>query len=148
MIKKVIDGICLAIASKFENAEIYTEAVKQGLEDGSFSIVCLNPTNTQFLGERYFRSNRFCIHYFPKTDEPRSECLEVLEGLYEALKIIEVDGDLIRGTNMTNEMDEGVLHFFVNYDFFTIHKTEETYMGHFDHSLNVKGEYGNGEREN
>lgn len=139
MIKKIIDGICLALASKFEDAEIYTESVKQGLKDGSFSIVCLNPTNTQFLGKRYFRSNQFCIHYFPKTNEPRSECLEVLEILHDVLEIIEVDGDPIRGTNMTNEMDEGVLHFFVNYDFFTIRKSDETLMEHFDHNSEVKG---------
>ena len=139
MIKKIIDGICLAINSKFGDCEIYTESVKQGLEDGSFSIVCLNPTNTQFLGKRYFRTNQFCIHYFPKTDEPRSECLEVLESLHDALEIIEVDGDSIRGTNMTNEMDDGVLHFFVNYNFFTIRKSDETFMEHFDHSSDVKG---------
>ena len=139
MIKKVIDGICLALSSRFEDAEIYTEAVKQGLEDGSFSIVCLNPTNTKFLGNRYFRTNQFCIHYFPKTSEPKSECLEVLEILNEALEVIEVDGDYIRGTNMTNEMDEGVLHFFVNYNFFTIRKKDETFMEHFDHSSDVKG---------
>ena len=139
MIKKIIDGICLALSSKFGEREIYTEAVNQGLEDGSFSIVCLNPTNAQFLGNRYFRTNQFCIHYFPKTNEPKSECLEVLEGLYEALETIGFDGDLIRGTNMTSEMDEGVLHFFVNYDFFTIRKMDEPFMEHFDHSSNVKG---------
>ena len=140
MIKKIIDGICIAINSKFgDDREIYTEAVNQGLEDGSFSVVCLNPTNTKFLGKRYFRANQFCIHYFPKTDEPKSECLEVLEGLYEALEIIDVGGDLVRGTNMTNEMDEGVLHFFVNYDFFTIRKEDETLMEHFEHSSDVKG---------
>ena len=140
MIKKIIDGICLALSSKFgEDREVYTEAVNQGLEDGSFSVVCLNPTNTQFLGNRYFRTNQFCIHYFPKTNEPKSECLEVLEDLHDALEIIDVDGDLIRGTNMTNEMDDGVLHFFVNYDFFTIRKTDEAPMEHLEHSSNVKG---------
>ena len=85
------------------------------------------------------RTNQFCIHYFPKTDEPKSECLEVLESLYDALEIIEVDGDLLRGTNMTNEMDEGVLHFFVNYDFFTIRKEDKTFMEHLEHSSDVKG---------
>ena len=140
MIKKVIDGICIALSSKFgEECEIYTESIKQGLEGGSFSIVCLNPTNTQFLGKRYFRTNQFCIHYFPKTNEPNAECLEVLEHLHDALETIEVDSESIRGTNMTSEMDEGVLHFFVNYNFFTIRKTDETFMEHLDHSSDVKG---------
>lgn len=141
MIKKVIDGICLAIASKFgDDCEIYTESIKQGLKDGSFSIVCLNPTNTRYLGDRYFRTNPFCIHYFPKTNEPRAEFLEVIEKLYDALEIIEVGGDLIRGTNMTNEMDEDVLHFFVNYDFFVIQKNEEqSFMEHLEQNSDVKG---------
>lgn len=138
MINKIINGICLALSSNFgEDREIYTEAVEQGLEDGSFAIVCLNPTNSRFLGERYYRTNQFCIHYFPKTNEPNSECLEILEDLYNVLELIDVDGDLVRGTNMSSEMDGGVLHFFVNYDFFTISITDKTYMEYLE--LDVKG---------
>lgn len=140
MIKKIIDGICLALSSNFgDDREIYTEAVEQGLEEGSFLIVCLNPTNSRFLGNRYFRTNQFCIHYFSRSDEPNSECLEILEDLYDALELIEVDGDLVQGTNMTSEMDDGVLHFFVNYDFFTIRKTDETFIEEIDYTSDVKG---------
>ena len=140
MIKKIIDGICLALSSNFgDDREIYTEAVEQGLEDGSFAIVYLNPTNSRFMGNRYFETNPFCIHYFPKTDEPRSECLDILEDLYDVLELIEVDGDLVRGTNMSSEMDGDVLHFFVNYDLFTIRKTDETFMEDYDFTSDVKG---------
>lgn len=140
MINKIIDGICLALSSSFgDDREIYTESIEQGLVDGSFAIVCLNPTNSQFLGDRYYRTNQFCIHYFPKTDEPRSECLDILEDLYDTLELIEVDGDLIRGTNMTSEMDEDVLHFFVNYDFFTINEKDKMLMEDFDQTSEVRG---------
>ena len=140
MINRIIDGICLALSSNFgDNREIYTEEVEQGLEDGSFVIVCLNPTNSRFFGNRYFRTNQFSIHYFPKSDEPKSECHDILEDLYDALELIEVDGDLLRGTNMSSEMDDDVLHFFVNYDFFTIHKTDEIFMEDIDQSSDVKG---------
>ena len=139
-INEIINGICLALSSNFgDDREIYTEAIEQGLEDGSFAIVCLNPTNSRFMGDRYFRTNKFCIHYFSKSDEPKSECNDILEDLYDALELIEVDGELLRGTNMTSEMDDGVLSFFVNYDFFTIHKTDETFMEHYDQSSDVKG---------
>lgn len=140
MVKKLIDGICLALSYCFgDEREIYTEAVEQGLEDGSFLIVCLNPTNSRFMGERYYRTNQFCIHYFPETKEPNSECLDVLEDLYDALETIEVEGDLVRGTNMTSEMDEGVLHFFVNYNFFTISERDKTLMEEFEQTFDVKG---------
>lgn len=140
MINKIINGICLALSSNFgEEREIYTEAVEQGLEDGSFFVLCLNPTNSRFLGERYYRTNQFCIHYFPQTDNPNSECLEVLEELYDTLELIDVDGDLVRGTNMSSEMTDGVLQFFVNYDFFTIGEKDETFMEDFEQTLDVKG---------
>ena len=133
MIQKIIDGICLAISSNFgDDYEIYTESVEQGLTDGSFAIVCLNPTNSRFLGNRYLLTNQFCIHYFPKTDKPKAECLEVIEELCDTLEFIEVDGDLLRGTNMSNEMDEGVLHFFVNYDLFALKESDRVYMEDFD----------------
>ena len=140
IVEKIIDGICTALSSNFgDDCEIYTEEIEQDLKDGSFAIVCLNPTNSRFMGNRYYRTNQFCIHYFPKTNEPRSECLDVLEGLYDALELIEFGDDLLRGTNMSSEMDGSVLHFFVNYDFYTIHKEEKDYMEHFDHVSNTKG---------
>lgn len=141
LIQKIIDAICLAISSNFgDETEIYTESVEQDLKEGSFLIVCLNPTNSRFLGDRYLRTNQFCIHYFPKTDKPNAECLEVLEELFDTLETIEVDGDLLRGTDMSNEMDDDVLHFFVNYDFFTLNRPDEVYMEDFDYDSNVKDE--------
>lgn len=140
IIEKIIDGICTALSSNFgDDCEIYTEEIEQDLKDGSFAIVCLNPTNSRFMGDRYYRTNQFCIHYFPKTNEPRSECLDVLEGLYDALELIEFGDDLLRGTNMSSEMDGSVLHFFVNYDFYMLHKEQSDYMEHFDHVSKTKG---------
>lgn len=139
MIEKIIDGICLAISSNFgDDYEIYTESVEQGLKDGSFAVVCVNPTKSRFMGNRYFRSNQFCIHYFPKTTEPNAECLEIVESLYDILEMIEVDGDLVHGTEMSNEIDDGVLHFFVNYDFFEIRKPDEGYMEELDYDSIAK----------
>ena len=87
------------------------------------------------MGNRYFRSNQFCIHYFPKSNEPNAECLEIVEDLYDILEMIEIDGDLVHGTEMSNEIDDGVLHFFVNYDFFELRKPDEGYvvMEEFDY---------------
>ena len=59
MIEKVIDGICFALSSKFgEEREIYTESVKQGLEDGSFSIELNNPFGDLYSRKAIFNSAR------------------------------------------------------------------------------------------
>ena len=119
MINKIIDGISVAINSKFgDHYEIYTESVEQGLNEPCFSILCLNPTINQVLGKRYFRTNQFCIHYFPSSDEKVSECYAVAEDLFTTLEIITIDGDRCRGTDMHAEVTDNVLSFFVNYDMY------------------------------
>ena len=123
MINEIIDGISVAINTEFgDDYEIYTESIEQGLEEPCFSILCLNPTVEQFLGKRYFRTNQFCVHYFPKSNERRSECNEVAERLFNCLEVITAGGDLIRGTSLHSEISDDVLSFFVNYDLFTYKK--------------------------
>ena len=95
MMNKIIDAISVSINSEFgDGYEIYTESLEQGLQEPCFSVFCLNPTNELFLNKRYFRTNQFCIQYFPSSEEKNAECNTVLERLYDSLELIEVDGDL------------------------------------------------------
>ena len=141
MINEIIDGISVAINTEFgDTYEIYTEDIEQGLKEPCFSILCLNPTVEQFLGKRYFRTNQFCIHYFPKSRERQSECNSVAERLFGCLEVITVDGDLIRGTSLHSEISDGVLSFFVNYDLFTYkHEEVAEHMEDVKHKIDVKG---------
>ncbi|MFC4355309.1 DUF6838 family protein [Chryseomicrobium palamuruense] len=127
MINHIVDAVSIAIDSEFnETADtytIYTESLEQGLKEPCFFIFCINPTNDLFLNKRYFRSNQFCIQYFPSTHERKAEINAVIERLYNCLDVVTVNGDLTRGMKMTSEMVDGVLNFFVNYDMF-IYKVE------------------------
>ena len=141
MINKIIDGISVAINSEFGDPyEIYTESIEQGLVEPCFSILCLNPSINQVLGKRYFRQNQFCIHYFPSSDEKRSECYTIAERLISCLEMITVDGDLVRGTDMKYEVVDNVLSFIVNYDMYVYKETvDEVSMESVDFNSNVKG---------
>ncbi len=141
MINEIVNGICLALNSEFgDEYEIYTETLKQGLKEPCFSIVCINPTQEQFLGKRYYKTNCFCIHYFPSSVDTNAEINTVREKLFNALEYITVDGDLIRGTSMTAETDDlGVLNFIVNYNLFVKKVQETTAMEDYDYQNNVKG---------
>ena len=141
MINEIIDGISVAINTEFgDDYEIYTEDIEQGLKEPCFSILCLNPTVEQFLGKRYFRTNQFCIHYFPKSNERRSECNAVAERLFNCLEIITVGGDLIRGTSLHFEISDDVLSFFVNYDLFAYKNEDEAeHMEILIHKTDAKG---------
>jgi hypothetical protein len=141
MINKIIDGISVAIGSEFgDHYEIYTESIEQGLIEPCFSILCLNPTNNRFLGNRYFRQNMFCIHYFPSSSDKQSECFSIMERLMDCLELIEVDGDSVMGTKMNGEVSGGVLSLFVNYDMY-VYKTEEEKptMESVIHNTDMKG---------
>lgn len=148
MISKIIDAISKAIYKEFgDKYEIYTEEVEQGLKEPCFSIICVKPTNNLFRQNKYFRKNQFCIHYFPSTSEKRSECFEVLERLYIAMEYIEIEetfeGSTTKSKTMGTEMngiyDDGVLHFFINYDMY-VNKLEEktTPMDSYDYTTDIK----------
>lgn len=129
MINKIIDGITASLNQEFgDDYEIYTEDIEQGLEEPCFSIVCINPNKNKFLGDRYFSKNKFCIYYFPKSREKNNEINDITDRLFDCLEYITVDGGLVRGIDFKVETSDGVLCFFVNYNFFVYKDKEKIFM--------------------
>lgn len=127
MIRQLTEGIAKALYAEFGDAcTIYTESIEQDLEVPCFLITCVRPKQELFLGRRYLREQLFLIQYFPKSRaEPRQECMEVQDRLYDALEYIS-DGEQLRyGTGMEGEVTDDLLHFEVQYNFFTIKAEEE-----------------------
>lgn len=141
MINSIIEAISVALYSEFgDGYEIHMEELAQGLEEPCFFIFCLTPTNDLFLGERYFRTNQFCIQYFPSTGGKQRECNEVAERMWQCLEYVTLDGDdrPMRGTKMKSEVVDGVLNFFVNYDCFIYRTAEQISMEELQSSTDVK----------
>lgn len=141
MINSIIEAISVSLNGEFgDDYEIHMEEIKQGLKEPCFFIACLNPTNNLFMGKRYERTNQFCIQYFPKSDEVQRECNGVAERMYDCLECITTDGDIkpIRGSGMNHQVVDGVLNFFVNYDFFTVKTEDNTPMETMTASTGVK----------
>jgi hypothetical protein len=141
MINSIIEAISISLNEEFgDGYETHMEEIKQGLKEPCFFITCLNPTTELFLGKRYFRTNQFCIQYFPETNEKQRECNGVAERMLQCLEYITIYGEdkPIMGTKMKYEVVDGVLNFFVNYDCF-IRKTEQqTPMESLQASTSVK----------
>lgn len=129
MIQDIIDGIIKAIRTQYDDSfKIYTESVEQGLVEPCFSIVCLNGQNVNGICRKN-RTYPFNITYFPSsTDEPRQECLNVLESLYDIFDVIEVGTSKLRGTGMSGDIIDGVLQFQVTYALFLMATKAETIM--------------------
>ena len=126
MINSIMEAVSVALNAEFgDGYEIHIEEVSQDMGGHCFFIQCLNPTSGLFRGQKYFRSNQFCVQYFPLSEDDRNrECFSVLERLNVCLEHITVDG-LMRGTQMNGKVVDGVLNFFVNYDCFVYRREAE-----------------------
>ena len=100
MINGLINGIVRALNKEFnaesDTYEIYKEEIKQGLQEPAFFVQSINPSMNLFLGKRYFQQAHIVIEW------------------------ITCDGDSkpLHGYNMHSELVDGVLNFFVDYEFF------------------------------
>lgn len=125
MLNSVIEGISKKLNLVFGNAyNIYDESVKQDMKEPCFFILSLNPSQEQVIGKRYVRTQPFDIHYFPSSKDINNEMNDIADSLYDALEYVTFkDTDILHGTSLNHQIVDGVLHFFVNYNFFVV-KTE------------------------
>lgn len=119
-------GIAAALHKAFPDAEIYTEEIKQDLNPPCFYIQVLEPEHNQALGKVYNRKCPVCIQYFSPEQKYQADCSEKDEALYLVLEYITLlDESLpINGIDMHSKVEDGVLSFFVTYDYI-VHKEEE-----------------------
>ncbi|MGG0718680.1 DUF6838 family protein [Robertmurraya massiliosenegalensis] len=123
-INDVIDAIAVKLHDTFgDGYTIYDEAVPQNLKEPAFFIFPLEPSLTKVIGNRYLNTLPFDIHYFGSSNRDAYTVLEQLNTEMEF--IICSNGDLLHGTNMSSHLEDGVLHFFVNYNFHVIKVTEQ-----------------------
>lgn len=131
MTNEIIKGIAAALNGTFGSEyDVYAEDVPQGFKEPCFSIVHILSDRSAKLPNRYLSRNKFDIHYFPKSEHrKKAEIRSVAESLFLSLEYINVLDNLCRGTKMSYEIIDGVLHFFVNYDMYVVKdKVPEPYM--------------------
>lgn len=125
MTNNVIYCISNALDKEFGH-EIHMEEIKQDLKEPCFFLTLLDSVTKIVTGKRYEKRNQICIQYFPETDKIQQECNEVAERLVLCLEYIEdEDGGFLHGTEMHYRVIDGVLTFFVNYNFHVIKKGKE-----------------------
>ena len=131
----IVNGISVKLNEYFgDEYKIYAETVEQGTALPCFFINHEEMTKKKLLGERYLMMYSFDINYFPQND--KLEMLDIAEKLQDCLKIIKIaDGDLIRGSRMRFNINNGVLHFYVGYSMILTETGETDYMDSFLYKL-------------
>lgn len=121
-----------------DSIKCYPDFVEQELLRPAFYIICIDVSHKQRLGNNYRRSQSYDIHYFPQSEGKgmAQEFSQISEKLYGCLEYISVNGKTVRGLNMRVQVQEDVLHFFVDFDLSLVKQVaQEPYMA----DLNAKG---------
>lgn len=105
-------GVFQALAQAFPDIDRYGEEIKEGLTIPSFFVKLLEPAHTHELNRRYVRELPFDVHYFTDTNKDR---ITMADQLTSVLEMIQVNGRLVSGINMSWQIVDEVLHFFVTY---------------------------------
>lgn len=119
----IIEGIAKKLNLNFgSDHAIYDEDVPQGFTEPCFSIVHIRTETIAKLPPRYMKRSAFDIHFFPKSDgkegnHKKKQMYFMARNLTLCLEYINVLDNLLRGSKMRYEIVDGVLHFFVNYDY-------------------------------
>lgn len=123
-INSVIDAISIKLHGTFgDEYTIYDDAVPQNFKEPAFFILPLEPNLSKLIGNRYLNTLPFDIHYFGKGSRDAYTMLEKL--MIEMEFITCTNGDLLHGTRMSGHYEDGVLHFFINYNFHILKVTEQ-----------------------
>lgn len=132
MVELIIESISIMLNAAFgDGYTFYQESVEQGLSEPCFFIQSIKAACNLFHDRRYYCENKLCIQYFPLSElEPKAECETVAFKLYEVMEWLTFhdDGTQVMGKELHHEIEDGVLSFFVDYDFFLLKVPEQTNM--------------------
>ncbi len=118
MLQRILDGVIYVLYQEFGvDIPIYTETVTQGLKRPCFMVFLESPSTTFLRGNRYVLSTKVCVHYVSKSTDLQMECMAVAERLFRILGCVTLKNGALRGKQRKYEVVDGVLRFFVRYDY-------------------------------
>lgn len=121
MTNQIIVGMAQALDKEL-GYHVHTDTIKQGLEEPCFLIKVLRGSQGHKAGIRYEQVESFDIHYFPKAEDTTAECMKIKQILCDLLEVINTEDGLYRAKDMSGEVQNGVLHFFIDFKFFVLKK--------------------------
>lgn len=123
-INDVRKAVMASLKNHFSSITIYEEN-EQGSEGPCFFffvffVKLLSTKQIREFNRRYKRSHSFGVNYLPGSANTIDEIDEIVEQLYQHLECIDLNGSLLRAISIKHEIIDGVLHFFVDYDFHVV----------------------------
>lgn len=139
-VNKIIEAVSAALYKEFGNEYFYyQENIKQEFNLPCFYIKPVEPYIEQGLDRDKKRINKFVIHFMPKENgQEKKDINEIYERLIWALDYVEADGKIYKGTKKQSRHEDGVLLFFVNFDYHIRQIKDKNYMESLKQNGGVK----------
>lgn len=121
MVNEMLKGISNQLYDVFgADYKYYVENVEQKLTKPCFTIDSIMPTQRSKSRLLYDRTIPVVVHYFTADKEnTKKDCYEKAELIVEALEYVPFHGALIRGEDISFQINDDVLQVFVTYKFTT-----------------------------
>ena len=113
----MLPAVTKAVSGSIPNIAVYNERPTQNAPKEYLFVSQINreqtPDNGRFFNRFYF----FDIRYHPndKVMTQYKRFTQIIEELTEALTYIETEDQPVKASTMRSEIQDGVLHFFVDY---------------------------------
>lgn len=122
MVNRIYTAIAKKLEELFDEPLIFFDQLPQTFSGPCFWVRLLKTEQNQLLYNRYKVTLDFDIMMYPSNDEEFIEELNSVgtDLLHGVEYIVTEDGNYLRGTNISYEVQDGVLHFFISYILFTI----------------------------
>ena len=122
MVNQIYTAIAKKLEELFDEPLIFFDQLPQTFSGPCFWVRLLKTEQNQLLYNRYKVNLDFDIMVYPSNDDEFIEELNSVgtDLLHGVEYIVTEDGRYIRGTNISYEVQDGVLHFFISYILFTV----------------------------
>jgi len=117
IITNIKDSIIKTLKTLYPLYEIYDEVVKQGMVEPCFFVKIIEQDSTKELKNHYKFKYMFDIHYFldENTVNLNEQYHAMAENLFEKLELFtDLSGGYLRGLDKRADIQDNVLHFFVD----------------------------------
>lgn len=133
-INKIIEGITEALFNEFgDKYSYYKENIKQGFELPCFYIKPIEPYVDEGLNRDNKYINKFDIQFIGQDNgNSNNELYDIYNTLTQVLGYIKIDGRSYKGIKMQSHIENGILHFFINYDFHILKPKDKNFMEHLE----------------
>lgn len=108
----MMQTIIRRLHAAFPDCEIYAEQLPQGFRTPCLAVVPVRSQLERLGPDRFLLRSAFDVRFFPDGVRPRRACREHVPALCDALELLPG----LRAQDVSWEITDNVLHFFVTYN--------------------------------